>query len=142
VIVRVQHAYAEAQHAGNLWGVLAARLARADVPEGRLSATFGRQVHGDGSESFVYVTTWQDMESIYAWVGGRDLVATPRLFHGLERFLDGYDVQHYIAPDLDQLTEEQALQQAAPSAAGADVARRAASARVPPSPPNRVGVSH
>jgi hypothetical protein len=82
------------------------------------------------------------MESIYAWVGGRDLVATPRLFHGLERFLDGYDVQHYIAPDLGELAEEQALQQAQPSAAGADVARRAASARVPSSPPNRVGVSH
>ena len=144
MIVRVQHAYAEAQHAGSLWGVLAARLARAEVPEGRLSVTFGRQVHGDGSESFVYVTTWRDMESIYAWVGGRDLVATPRLFHGLERFLDGYDVQHYIAPDLAELAEDQALQQAhpAPSAAGADVARRAASARVPSSPPNRVRVSH
>jgi hypothetical protein len=124
VIVRVVHAFAEAQHAGSLWGVIAARLARAEVPAGRLSATFGRQVHGDGSESFVYVTTWRDMDSIYAWVGGRDVVGTARLFRGLERLLDGYDVQHYIAPDLDELEGTQPA-----TAAGADVARRVASAR-------------
>jgi hypothetical protein len=124
VIVRILHGYAEAHHAGSLWGVLADRLARARVPEGRLSATFGRQVHGDGSESFVYVTTWRDMESIYAWVGGRDLIGTPRLLRGLESLLDGFEVQHYIAPELPD------IQQADRSEAGGRYARADSSVAV------------
>jgi len=132
LIVRVVHAYAEAQHAGSLWGVLAARLARSEVPEGQFSATFGRQVHGDGSESFVYVTTWHDMDAIYAWVGGRDLVATPRLFRGLEKLLDGYDVQHYIAPDLSELE--------APEPVG--MARSTARAPGSDSPESRAGITY
>jgi hypothetical protein len=101
VIVRVLRGHVEPNHATMLWGQLSERLAHAEVPEGQLSATFGRQVHGDGTESFVYVTTWRDVESIYAWVGGVDLVSTPRFLRGLEELVDTLEVQHYLGFESD-----------------------------------------
>jgi hypothetical protein len=71
-----------------------------DPPAGRLGAIFGRQINGDGSESFVYVTTWVDMEAVYDWVGGRDLISTARLMHDLEGLMDDFEVQHYLGSDM------------------------------------------
>ena len=114
MIVRVLRGHVEPNHATMLWGQLSERLAHSEVPEGQLSATFGRQVHGDGTESFVYVTTWRDVESIYAWVGGPDLVSTPRFLLGLEELVDGFEVQHYLGFEPDEPADYQVVEQREP----------------------------
>jgi len=100
VIVRVLRGHVTARNAPQLWAGLADRMAGIEPPAGQLGATFGRQIHGDGSESFVYVTTWVDMESVYEWVGGRDLVSTARLMHDLEGLMDDFEVQHFLGSNL------------------------------------------
>jgi hypothetical protein len=100
VIVRVLRGHVSARNAPQLWAGLAERMSGIGAPAGQLSATFGRQIHGDGSESFVYVTTWVDMQSVYEWVGGRDLVSTARLMHDLEGLMDDFEVQHFLGSNL------------------------------------------
>ena len=100
MIVRVLRGRVSARNASRLWSSLAERMSGVEPPAGRLSATFGRQIHGDGSESFVYVTTWVDMEAVYDWVGGRDLVSTARLMHDLEGLMDDFEVQHFLGSNM------------------------------------------
>ena len=100
MIVRVLRGHVSAKNAPQLWAGLAARMSGIEVPAGQLGATFGRQIHGDGSESFVYVTTWEDMQSVYEWVGGRDLVSTARLMRDLEGLMDDFEVQHFLGSNL------------------------------------------
>jgi hypothetical protein len=100
VIVRVLRGRVSARNASPLWARLAERMSGVEPPAGRLSATFGRQIHGDGSESFVYVTTWVDMEAVYDWVGGPDLISTARLMRDLEFLLDDFDVQHFLGSNM------------------------------------------
>jgi hypothetical protein len=71
-----------------------------EPPAGQLGAIFGRQIHGDGSESFVYVTTWVDMQAVYDWVGGRDLISTARLMGDLEGLVDEVELQHYLGSNM------------------------------------------
>jgi hypothetical protein len=123
VIVRVLRGHVEPNHATMLWGQLSERLAHAEVPEGQLSATFGRQVHGDGTESFVYVTTWRDVESIYTWAGGADLVSTPRFLRGLEELVDGFEVQHYLGFEPDEPADDQVVEQREPGRVTSSPAR-------------------
>ena len=123
MIVRVLRGHVEPNHATMLWGQLSERLAHADVPEGQLSATFGRQVHGDGTESFVYVTTWRDVESIYAWAGGADLVSTPRFLRGLEELVDRFEVQHYLGFQPDEPAGDKIVEQREPGRVTSSQAR-------------------
>jgi hypothetical protein len=131
VIVRVLRGHVEPNHATMLWGQLSERLAHAEVPEGQLSLTFGRQVHGDGTESFVYVTTWRDVESIYAWVGGPDLVSTPRFLQGLEELVDGFEVQHYLGFEADEPSDCQVVEQREPERVTSSPARTVRTPGVP-----------
>jgi len=71
-----------------------------DPPAGRLGAIFGRQINGDGSEGFVYVTTWVNMEAVYDWVGGPDLISIARLMRDVEYLLDDFEVQHFLGGDM------------------------------------------
>jgi hypothetical protein len=100
VIVRVLRGRVSARNAPQLWAGLAERMSGIPPPAGQRSAIFGRQIHGDGSESFVYVTTWDDMQAVYEWVGGRDLVSTARLMHDLEGLMDDFEVQHFLGSNM------------------------------------------
>jgi heme-degrading monooxygenase HmoA len=100
VIVRVLRGHVSARNATLLWTALAERMSGIEPPRGQIGAVFGRQIHGDGSESFVYVTTWHDMQAVYEWVGGRDLVSTARLMHDLEGLMDEFEVQHFIGSNM------------------------------------------
>lgn len=62
--------------------------------EGLVHAHVGRQVHRDGSQEVIFVTVWRDIESLYRWVGGSDLLETPVLSERHDVF-DACDVQHY-----------------------------------------------
>jgi hypothetical protein len=100
VIVRVLRGRVSAKNAALLWASLAERMSGTEPPAGQLDAIFGRQIHGDGSESFVYVTIWVDMEAVYSWVGGPDLSSTARVMHDLERLMDEFEVQHFLGSNM------------------------------------------
>jgi hypothetical protein len=102
-------------------------MAGIEPPNGQLSAVFGRQIHGDGSESCVYVTTWGDMQAVYEWVGSRDLVSTARLMRDLEVLMDDFEVQHFIGSNL-------ATAWALDATEAADTERRPVSASGPQAP--------
>jgi heme-degrading monooxygenase HmoA len=100
LIVRVLRGTVSARNASQLWAALAERMSGIEPPKGQLGAVFGRQIHGDGSESFVYVTTWRDMQAVYDWVGGRDLVSTARLMRDLEALMENFEVQHFLGSNM------------------------------------------
>jgi hypothetical protein len=58
----------------------------------------GRQIRGDCSEDVVFVTTWRDLASLYNWIGGDNLLASP-MFDGDEALFAHLEVQHYEAMD-------------------------------------------
>jgi hypothetical protein len=70
-----------------------AALASARGSEGLLFGEVGRQAHADCSEDVLFVTVWHDLESLYRWLGGNDLLSTPLLRDAT--LIDGVEVQHY-----------------------------------------------
>lgn len=74
-------------------------IGRESAPEGLVNAHVGRQVHKDGSEQIIFVTVWRDLESLYRWVGGRDLLETPVMSARVDVF-KSFDVQHYEVVEL------------------------------------------
>ena len=74
-------------------------------PPGLVRATFGRQESGAGWVTFVTVSEWTDMASIYAWMGGPELqvVALPA---GWTAPTETLDVQHYVVALSDSVGGE------------------------------------
>ena len=70
-----------------------AALASARGSRGLLFGEVGRQAHADCSEDVLFVTIWQDLESLYRWLGGNDLLSTPLLRDGT--LIERVEVQHY-----------------------------------------------
>lgn len=62
----------------------------------------GRQVHGDGSEEVLFVSLWRDLESLYGWVGGTDLLHTPVLSGAGPDLFDWHEVQHYEVLEISE----------------------------------------
>ena len=58
-------------------------------------AQIGRQVHTDGGEEIIFVSIWRDLEALYGWLGGTDLLRTPMLNDGGVEVLEHFEVQHY-----------------------------------------------
>jgi heme-degrading monooxygenase HmoA len=91
--------------------ILRTRVRPASVPEFRLRALakvadarkvpgvvdvhLGNQADGNGYE-FVFISRWQTVDALYAWAGGRDLLARPIYFDGLEESIVEFEIQHYI----------------------------------------------
>jgi heme-degrading monooxygenase HmoA len=67
----------------------------ARLREGLVYAQVGRQAHSDGGEEIVFVSVWRDLEALYSWVGGTDLLETPVLSSGSFYVFDRFEVQHY-----------------------------------------------
>jgi heme-degrading monooxygenase HmoA len=63
--------------------------------EGLIHAHVGRQAHSDGREEVVFVSVWRDLEALYGWVGGTDLLDTPVLSNGRPNVFDSFEVQHF-----------------------------------------------
>jgi heme-degrading monooxygenase HmoA len=68
------------------------RLDLLAVQPGLQYASLARQLPGSIQE-FVFVTEWDDMESLYGWVGP-DL-GSPRLFREREDLLMDFEVEHF-----------------------------------------------
>ncbi len=66
---------------------------------GLLHGELGRQIRPDCAEDVVFLTTWRDLASLYAWIGRNDLLASPLLDEGDETLFSRLEVQHYEALD-------------------------------------------
>jgi hypothetical protein len=63
--------------------------------DGLIHAQFGRQIHPDGGEQIVFVSVWRDLDALYGWIGGVDLLDTPVLSNGRADLFKNFEVQHY-----------------------------------------------
>ena len=63
--------------------------------DGLVFAQVGRQAHGDGSEEIAFVSVWRDLEALYGWLGGTDLLDTPVFNGGSPTVFERFEVQHY-----------------------------------------------
>lgn len=63
--------------------------------DGLLYAEMGRQAHVDGSEEIVFVSVWRNLDVLYRWVGGTDLLDTPVLDGNNPDVFEHFEVQHY-----------------------------------------------
>ena len=70
-------------------------LSDAHGHDGFLCGHVGRQAYGDGGEEVLFVSVWRDLNSLYRWVGGTDLLDTPVLSRGASDVFETYEVQHY-----------------------------------------------
>lgn len=80
-------------------------LSDAHRHDGFLCGHVGRQALGDGGEEVVFVSVWQDLQSLYRWVGGTDLLDTPVLTRGAPDVFETYEVQHYEVWEAGDRTE-------------------------------------
>lgn len=62
---------------------------------GVIDVHVGNQAAG-GGDQFVFISRWESIDALYAWAGGRDLLARPIYFEGLDGALSEFDIQHYI----------------------------------------------
>jgi heme-degrading monooxygenase HmoA len=65
--------------------------------DGLIHAQVGRQAHADGSEEIAFVSVWRDLEAVYHWLGGTDLLNTPMMSGADPEVLERFEVQHYEA---------------------------------------------
>jgi heme-degrading monooxygenase HmoA len=72
-----------------------AKAADARKVPGVIDVHVGNQADGTGYQ-FVFVSRWESIDALYAWAGGRDLLARPIYFNGLEEALTDFDIQHYV----------------------------------------------
>jgi heme-degrading monooxygenase HmoA len=65
--------------------------------DGLVYAQVGRQAHSDGSEEIAFVSVWRDLEALYGWLGGNNLLDT-RVATGVgPDAFERFEVQHYEA---------------------------------------------
>jgi heme-degrading monooxygenase HmoA len=65
--------------------------------DGIVHAEVARQACTDGGEEVIFVSVWRDLEALYHWVGGVDLLETPMLNNGSTRIFEHFGVEHYEA---------------------------------------------
>jgi heme-degrading monooxygenase HmoA len=63
--------------------------------DGLLYAQIGRQALADGGEEVVFLSEWRNLEAVYKWVGGTDLLDTPVLDGNDTNFFESFEVQHF-----------------------------------------------
>ncbi len=94
MILRVLTARAAAGQGHRLEKRAKELLAPDCVPDALLHGVLGRQYHVDG-DTFVFMTVWPDLDTLYDWVGGKDLLDSANLLAGLEEWIDEVRVDHY-----------------------------------------------
>jgi heme-degrading monooxygenase HmoA len=95
LIVRVLHGRVKADSIGLFREQAGLALARTRRHEGCSFAQVGRQTHKDGSEEIVFLSVWSDLEAVYAWVGGIDLLNAPVIAGDKPEVFVYFDIQHY-----------------------------------------------
>jgi quinol monooxygenase YgiN len=92
-------------------------LDEARQQDGLIHAEVGRQIHQDGGEQVIFVSVWRDLDALYRWIGGTDLLDTPVLNGGTADLFQHFEVQHYESCEATDLTPGafQELRAAAPT---------------------------
>ena len=71
--------------------------------DGIIQAHVARQAHADGGEEIILVSVWRDLDSIYGWLGVRDLLETRMGDAGEPGIFGRFEVQHYEALEPDAI---------------------------------------
>jgi hypothetical protein len=64
-----------------------------------LYAQIGRQALSDGGEEIVFVSEWRNLDVLYRWVGGTDLLDTPVIDGDKTNVFERFEVQHFETYD-------------------------------------------
>jgi heme-degrading monooxygenase HmoA len=89
--------------------------------DGLVYAQVGRQAHSDGSEEIVFVSVWLDLEALYTWLGGKNLLDTPVATGVSPDAFERFEVQHYEAFEgggTEAFDDDKALEAASPDSGG------------------------
>jgi hypothetical protein len=100
LIVRVLVGRVNADSIGDFRDQASRALGRAREHPGCVFAQVGRQAVRDGSEDIAFVTAWNNLDTLYDWVGDRDLLGSPAVDGSLENTFQSFDIQHYEVVDL------------------------------------------
>ncbi len=100
MIVRILRARVRKEHAYDFRVRALEKLVAARKVEGIIDARLVTQA-GPVDHEFVFITRWPGMDPLYAWAGGRDLLARPVYFAGLDEYLEAFDIQHYVEVEPD-----------------------------------------
>ncbi|HEX7473620.1 MAG TPA: antibiotic biosynthesis monooxygenase [Candidatus Limnocylindrales bacterium] len=95
MIVRILRTRVRKERAHQVRERALAKLEAARRVDGLLDARLMAQA-GPVDHAFVFISRWVSMDPLYGWAGGKDLLARPIYFAGLEDFLLEFDIQHYL----------------------------------------------
>jgi heme-degrading monooxygenase HmoA len=95
MITRVLRARVRKERAYDFRARALEKLEAARKVDGIIDARLMTQA-GPVDHEFLFITRWPSMDPIYAWTGGKDLLARPVFFADLEEYLDEFDIQHYV----------------------------------------------
>lgn len=102
MIIRILRARVRKERAYEFRERALEKLAAARRVEGLIDARLMTQA-GPVDHEFVFISRWPSMEPLYAWAGGKDLLARPIYFAGLEDYLVEFDIQHYVELEPDRI---------------------------------------
>ena len=95
MIVRILRARVLPEQAYRFREQALAKLADVRQVDGLIDAQLVTQA-GTADHEFVFITRWPSMDPLYTWAGGKDLLARPIYFDGLEDSLVAFDIQHFV----------------------------------------------
>ena len=100
MIVRILRARVPTDRAYRFRAQALLKLAAVRKIEGVVDAHLATQA-GSTEHEFVFISRWRSMEPLYAWAGGKDLLARPIYFAELEDDLVSFEIQHYVDLEID-----------------------------------------
>jgi heme-degrading monooxygenase HmoA len=95
VVIRILRTRVRPERAHEFRERALTKAADARKVAGVIDVHLGNQADGGGYQ-FVFISRWESIDALYAWAGGRDLLARPIYFEGLEDALIEFDIQHYV----------------------------------------------
>jgi quinol monooxygenase YgiN len=111
VIVRVVQGRVPPEHVPAFRSRAERLLDGARQRDGIVYAQIGRQAHADGGEEILFVSIWRDLDALYGWLGGNDLLRTPLLSDAGADVFEQFEVQHYEALESPGPAQTAALEQ-------------------------------
>ena len=95
MIIRILRARVRSERTFEFRGRALEKLVAARAVDGLIDAQLVTQA-GPAEHEFLFITRWPSMDPLYAWAGGKDLLAKPIYFSGLDEYLVDFDIQHYV----------------------------------------------
>jgi len=95
MVIRILRTRVKPDRVPEFWERAMTKVADARQVPGVIDVHLGNQAEGSGHQ-FVFISRWESIDALYAWAGGRDLLARPIYFEGLEDALLEFDIQHYL----------------------------------------------